>query len=88
MLQNAAAAADDDEPEMMADPGSASALGTAVLGQPQGAGGKPMDVLQYIKQQQMEKFLKRNADQSGEPKEHKFWDTQPVPKEGAKVSQV
>ncbi|KAG5189962.1 acyl-CoA N-acyltransferase [Tribonema minus] len=78
---------------MVADPESATALGTAVLGQQPAAaaagGGKGADVLQYIRQQQLERMMKRNAARlGGESKEHKFWDTQPVPKQGAEEEVV
>eukprot|EP00953_Heterococcus_sp_UTEX-ZZ885_P030051 15896-Heterococcus_DN1.PRE.4 len=77
---------DDEPPEMLTDPEAAASLGAAVLPTPT-TNGKPIDVVKYIQQSHAQQIMQRTAKLTTEPKEHKFWDTQPVPKLDAEVSE-
>jgi hypothetical protein len=86
LVQQDGAGEDDDEPpEMLTDPEAAASLGAAVLPTPT-TNGKPIDVVKYIQQSHAQQIMQRTAKLTTEPKEHKFWDTQPVPKLDAEVT--
>jgi hypothetical protein len=84
VYQDGADEDDDEPPEMLTDPEAAASLGAAVLPTPT-TNGKPIDVVKYIQQSHAQQIMQRTAKLTTEPKEHKFWDTQPVPKLDAEV---
>ncbi|CAM9208534.1 unnamed protein product [Chrysoparadoxa australica] len=69
---------EEEEPECATDPQAAADLSNAVTG----ANDTPAAVIKKIKQLQMQELMKQRNG-SKEPEEHKFWDTQPVPKLGS-----
>jgi glycylpeptide N-tetradecanoyltransferase len=70
----------DGEPEALANPDAAAALGLSVM-----PGKSPQDVLRAIQEERMARMLQRKQDPASV--EHKFWDTQPVRKLGASAAE-
>lgn len=81
---------DGEPPDMIDNPEAAEELGRAVIpGMSQGLEGSvPMAVMEFIQQEKAESLLKREKQQESQGAAHKFWDTQPVPRLDATVTET